>query len=163
MPDLLLTHGYFLFEDPKEMQIMKPYAPLGILYLCSHLREKGFDVDVFDTTFSSQQALFHHLRTETPSVLGIYANLMTRSNAVEIMRVAQEAGWRVIVGGPEPGAYAQEYLESGADFVVFGEGEATLEECKARVVGEDGEYCDSPKAVDIRAIRNALVAVRSRT
>ena len=52
MPELLLTHGYFMFEDPKELQILKPYAPLGILYLCSHLRAKGFDVDVFDTTFS---------------------------------------------------------------------------------------------------------------
>ena len=44
MPDLLLTHGYFLYEDPKELQVMKPYAPLGILYLCSHLRQQGFDV-----------------------------------------------------------------------------------------------------------------------
>ncbi|AEU35256.1 B12-binding domain-containing radical SAM protein [Granulicella mallensis] len=128
MPDLLLTHGYFLFDDPKEIQIMKPYAPLGILYLCSHLRARGFDVDVFDTTFSSKPDLIHHLRTETPTVLGIYANLMTRTNAVEIMAVAREAGWRVVVGGPEPGAYAQEYLESGAEFVVFGEGEATMEE-----------------------------------
>jgi radical SAM superfamily enzyme YgiQ (UPF0313 family) len=128
MPDLLLTHGYFLYEDPKEMQIMKPYAPLGILYLCSHLRQNGFAVDVFDTTFSSRAALFDHLRSETPSVLGIYANLMTRANAVEIMGVARQAGWRVVVGGPEPGAYAQEYLEAGAEFVVFGEGEATMQE-----------------------------------
>jgi radical SAM superfamily enzyme YgiQ (UPF0313 family) len=128
MPDLLLTHGYFLYEDPKEMQIMKPYAPLGILYLCSHLRQQGFDVDVFDTTFSSRESLFRHLQTEKPSTLGIYANLMTRSNVVEIIRVSREAGWRVIVGGPEPGAYAQEFLESGADFVVFGEGELTMQE-----------------------------------
>jgi radical SAM superfamily enzyme YgiQ (UPF0313 family) len=128
MPDLLLTHGYYLYEDPKEMQIMKPYAPLGILYLCSHLRQQGFSVDVFDTTFSSRQSLFHHLQTEKPATLGIYANLMTRSNVVETIRVAREAGWRVIVGGPEPGAYAQEFLESGADFVVFGEGEATMQE-----------------------------------
>ncbi len=70
MAELLLTHGYFLYEDPKELQIMKPYAPLGILYLCSHLRQKGFDVDVFDTTFSSREALFQHLRSEKPSVLG---------------------------------------------------------------------------------------------
>jgi len=131
MPDLLLTHGYFLYEDPKEMQIMKPYAPLGILYLCSHLRRAGFDVEVFDTTFSRREALFQHLRSEPPAVLGIYANLMTRGNAIEIMKVAREAGWRVVVGGPEPGAYAQEYLESGAEFVVFGEGEATLEELLA--------------------------------
>jgi anaerobic magnesium-protoporphyrin IX monomethyl ester cyclase len=128
MAELLLTHGYFLYEDPKELQIMKPYAPLGILYLCSHLRNQGFDVDVFDTTFSSREALFQHLRTEAPSVLGIYANLMTRSNVVEVLKVAKEAGWKTIVGGPEPGAYALEYLQAGADFVVFGEGELTMQE-----------------------------------
>src|ERR1700760_3930483 len=128
MAELLLAHGYFLYEDPKELQIMKPYAPLGILYLCSHLRRKGFDVDVFDTTFSSRQALFQHLRSEKPSVLGIYANLMTRKNVVETLKVAREAGWKTIVGGPEPGAYALEYLQAGADFVVFGEGEVTVEE-----------------------------------
>lgn len=128
MSDLLLTHGYFMFDDPKELQILKPYAPLGILYLCSHLRAKGFNVDVFDTTFTSRDLLFGHLRTEKPGVLGVYANLMTRKNVVDILRVAREAGWKTIVGGPEPGAYALEYLQAGADFVVFGEGELTMEE-----------------------------------
>src|ERR1700748_2238866 len=128
MPDLLLTHQNLSVEDPKERQIMKPYAPLGILYLCSHLRQKGFDVEVFDTTFSSREQLFQHLRTEKPSVLGLYANLMTRTNVIEVLGVAKEAGWTTIVGGPEPGAYALEYLQSGADFVVFGEGEITMEE-----------------------------------
>jgi anaerobic magnesium-protoporphyrin IX monomethyl ester cyclase len=128
MTDLLLTHGYFLYEDPKELQIMKPYAPLGILYLCSHLRQHGFDVEVFDTTFSSKELLYQYLRSEKPSVLGIYANLMTRSNVIEILSVAGEAGWTTIVGGPEPGAYATQYLQSGADFVVFGEGEITMQE-----------------------------------
>jgi anaerobic magnesium-protoporphyrin IX monomethyl ester cyclase len=128
MRDLLLTHGYFLFEDDKERQIMKPYAPLGVLYLCSHLRSRGFDVDVFDTTFSSRQELFSFLRTEKPSVLGVYANLMTRSNVIEILTVAREAGWTTVVGGPEPGAYSQEYLKAGADFVVSGEGEITMGE-----------------------------------
>jgi anaerobic magnesium-protoporphyrin IX monomethyl ester cyclase len=128
MLDLLLTHGYFLFEDPKERQIMKPYAPLGLLYLCSHLRHKGFDVEVFDTTFSSRQELFQRLQTGTPSLLGVYANLMTRSNVIEILSIAREAGWTTVVGGPEPGAYSLEYLQAGADFVVSGEGELTMEE-----------------------------------
>jgi anaerobic magnesium-protoporphyrin IX monomethyl ester cyclase len=131
LAELLLTHGYFLFEDPKELQIMKPYAPLGILYLCSHLRAQGYDVEVFDTTFSSREALFQHLRTETPSAIGIYANLMTRSNVVEILKVAREAGWKTIVGGPEPGAYAFEYLQAGAQYVVFGEGEITMQDLLA--------------------------------
>jgi anaerobic magnesium-protoporphyrin IX monomethyl ester cyclase len=128
MPDLLLTHGYFLYEDPKELKIMKPYVPLGILYICSHLRKKGFDVDVFDSTFSTPRDLTRHLQTETPSVLGIYANLMTRKRVVEIVRTAREAGWKTIVGGPEPGAYVREYLDAGADVVVVGEGELTVEE-----------------------------------
>jgi radical SAM superfamily enzyme YgiQ (UPF0313 family) len=128
MPDLLLTHGYFLSEDPKELQIRKPYVPLGILYICSHLRSKGFAVDVFDSTFSTKPDLIRHLQTEKPSVLGIYANLITRKNVVEILRVARDAGWRTIVGGPEPGAYVREYLEAGAEVVVLGEGEVTMEE-----------------------------------
>lgn len=126
--DLLLTHGYFLYEDPKELQIMKPYVPLGILYISSHLRAKGFRVEMFDTTFSSRQELFSMLRSRQPAILGVYANLMTRPNVIEILRVAQEAGWKTVVGGPEPGAYPEEYLSAGADVIVFGEGELTMEE-----------------------------------
>jgi hypothetical protein len=37
MNDILLTHGYFLAEDEKEQQIMKPYPPLGLLYLSAYL------------------------------------------------------------------------------------------------------------------------------
>jgi radical SAM superfamily enzyme YgiQ (UPF0313 family) len=126
--DLLLTHGYFLREDPKELQIMKPYVPLGILYLCSHLRQKGFKVEVFDSTFSTYQDLLFTLEHTPPAVLGIYANLMTRPNVVKILKAAKAAGWRTVVGGPEPGSYICEYLQAGADVVVIGEGELTLEE-----------------------------------
>jgi anaerobic magnesium-protoporphyrin IX monomethyl ester cyclase len=126
--DILLTHGYFLYEDPKELQIMKPYPPLGILYICSHLRKKGLDAEVFDSTFSSRQQLWNVLKQGPASILGIYANLMTRSNVVEILGAAKELGWQTVVGGPEPGAYVEEYLAAGADVVVIGEGELTLEE-----------------------------------
>lgn len=107
---------------------MKPYPPLGILYICSHLRNKGINAEVFDSTFSSRQQLWDVLKLGPPSILGIYANLMTRPNVVEILGVAKELGWRTVVGGPEPGAYVDEYLAAGADVVVVGEGELTLEE-----------------------------------
>ena len=80
--DLLLTHGYFLADDPKEAQIMKPYAPLGILYLSSYLRAKGFGVEIYDSTFGSREELFRVLETEKPATLGVYVNLMTRVNAL---------------------------------------------------------------------------------
>ena len=126
--DLLLTHGYFLFEDEKELQIMKPYAPLGILYLCSHLRARGFGVEVYDSTFQSREDLYAQLESQPPSVMGVYSTLMTRRNVVQILQHAKAAGWKTIVGGPEAGPYAQEYLQNGADAVVIGEGEYTLEE-----------------------------------
>ena len=107
---------------------MKPYAPLGILYLASHLQARNFNVEVFDTTFSSWSELQNLLSQEHPAVLGVYANLMTRESVVRILRAAREAGWKTVVGGPEPGAYAEEYLAAGADVVVIGEGEVTLEE-----------------------------------
>jgi len=107
---------------------MKPYPPLGILYICSHLRKQGLHAEVFDSTFSSRQALWDLLRQGPPSLLGVYANLMTRSNVVEILGVAKQSGWRTIVGGPEPGAYVREYIAAGADVVVIGEGEITLQE-----------------------------------
>jgi anaerobic magnesium-protoporphyrin IX monomethyl ester cyclase len=124
---LLLTHAYFLSEDPKERQIMKPYVPLGILYLSSHLRGKGFDVDIYDSTFGSREDLFAILDAGPPAVIGIYGNLMTRRNVLEISARARAAGWAVILGGPEPANYADEYFAAGADLIVGGEGEYALE------------------------------------
>lgn len=124
---LLLTHGYFIGEDAKEQAIMKPYAPLGILYLSSHLRVKGFDVDVYDSTFGSKAELFSRLESEPPGAIGISVNLMTRVNALEIIGRARASGWKVILGGPEPLNYAAEYLDAGADLIVSGEGELPLE------------------------------------
>ena len=51
---LLLTHGFFLGEDPKEQQILRPYPPLGILYISAYLRSRGFDVDVYDSTWGTR-------------------------------------------------------------------------------------------------------------
>jgi radical SAM superfamily enzyme YgiQ (UPF0313 family) len=125
--DLLLTHGYFLHEDPKEAAIMKPYAPLGLLYLSSYLRGRGFDVEVYDSTFGSREALFKILESEPPATLGIYANLMTRGNALAILECARSCGWKVVMGGPEPSNYADRYLAAGATAVVSGEGELATE------------------------------------
>jgi anaerobic magnesium-protoporphyrin IX monomethyl ester cyclase len=123
---LLLTHGYFLADDPKELAIMKPYAPLGLLYLSSHLRSRGFDVEIYDSTFGSRQELFDLIERERPQVVGIYGNLMTRANVLAIAQAARANGCRVVLGGPEPANYPDEYLNV-ADAIVSGEGEVSLE------------------------------------
>jgi len=126
--DILLTHAYFLFEDAAERRIMRPYPPLGLLYVSSHLRSRGFDVAVLDSTFRSRAEFEAELVRLKPPIVGIYATLMTRQNAIEIISMAKRTGARVIMGGPEPVNYAEEYLDCGADVIVAGEGERTLEE-----------------------------------
>src|ERR1700739_1500409 len=160
--DLLLTHGYFLYEDPKENTIMKTYSPLGILYICAHLRGKGMQVEVFDSTFSSRQELFDVIRKGPPSVLGIYANLMTRSNVIEMLRCAKHAGWRTIVGGPEPAAYIDQYLDEGADFVVIGEGEITLEELLPVLHGSSHQSLEEIAGIAFRSASGNIIQTRSR-
>jgi len=126
MTDLLLTHGYFLSEDEKEQQIMKPYPPLGLLYLSAFLKSHGCDVDVYDSTFGSRRELLLRLDAPSPAVVGIYTNLMTRRSVIDIMRVARKCGWTIVLGGPEAANYPDEYLGAGADVIVVGEGEATM-------------------------------------
>jgi len=130
--DVLLTHGYYLYEDPHELAVMKPYPPLGLLYISSHLKAKGFSVELFDTTFARPADLDAYLRRERPPVVGIYSNLMTRSAVLRTMRVAREVGSTVVLGGPDPANYLDEYLSRDADVIVIGEGELTLQEILER-------------------------------
>ncbi|MDZ4720934.1 MAG: radical SAM protein [Roseiflexaceae bacterium] len=133
MIDILLTHGYHLYEDPHELQVMRPYPPLGILSLSAYLKTRGVAVGMFDTTFRSRQEFAEFVATERPPIVGIYANLMTRVNVLAAIQICKAAGALVIMGGPEPANYAEEYLQRGADVIVVGEGELTLEELVAEL------------------------------
>ena len=124
---ILLTHGYFLNDDPKEKIIMKPYAPLGILYIAAYLERKGFSNQVFDTTFSSMQKLEKYILDFSPDAIAIYVNLMTKINVLKIIKLIKTrlSNCKIILGGPEIRYNAKEFLEFGADFLVIGEGEET--------------------------------------
>jgi len=126
--DTLLTHGYFLHEDEHEKKIMKPYPPLGLLYISAYLKSRGFGVEVFDTTFSTKAEFLRYLQRVQPPIVGIYCNLMTKFNVLEMIAACKRLGAYVVLGGPEPPHYAEEYLAHGADVVVVGEGELALEE-----------------------------------
>jgi anaerobic magnesium-protoporphyrin IX monomethyl ester cyclase len=127
VPPVLLCHSYFLAEDEKEQSVMKPYAPLGLLYLSAYLKRDGIDVEVFDTTFSDRAALTARLNRDV-GVIGVYTNLMMRTTVLWIVAEAKARGWTVVTGGPESANYPDEYLDHGADVVVIGEGEVTMAE-----------------------------------
>lgn len=127
---VLFTHGYFLCNDEKEQQIMRPYVPLGILYLAAYLDENNIANEVFDTTFSTPEALCQHLRVKKPPFLAVYVNLMTKIPVLEIIRfVKNEPELKdtiIILGGPEVKNHAEKFLEYKADYLIIGEGEESL-------------------------------------
>ncbi len=125
--DILLSHGYFIAEDEHEQKIMKPYPTLGLLYISSYLKAKGFAVDLYDSTFEDLLAFKQHVQQTRPGLVGLYCNLMTKQNVLTMIQICKDVGAIVILGGPEPPYYAPDYLEFGADIVVVGEGELTLE------------------------------------
>ncbi|MEP6673919.1 MAG: radical SAM protein [Ferruginibacter sp.] len=127
---ILLTHGYFLEEDPKEQMIMRPYPPLGILYISAYLEQHGYDNEVFDSTFSNLEKLKAYILEQQPPVIGIYTNLMTKLNVLRIIGFVKSIDslqhTKIILGGPEVRNHKEKFLEYGADVIVFGEGEDTM-------------------------------------
>lgn len=129
---IFLTHAYYLYNDNKELAIMKPYVPLGILYISAYLKQHGFDVLVYDSTFQSFEDQKKKLLEACPDVIAIYCNLMTKLNVLPLIKFIKSApelaNAKIVLGGPEPPFYAEEFLNYGAHIIVEGEGEETMKE-----------------------------------
>lgn len=127
-----LTHGYFIHEDEKEAKIMRPYPPLGILYLSAYLSDHQITNNVFDSTFSSFEDLKAHLIIKQPKFLGLYANLVTKLNLLKIVDFVKShdtlKNTVIFAGGPDVTYNYENYLVAGIDYIVIGEGEQTTRE-----------------------------------
>jgi len=125
---ILLTHGYYLSDDPKEQKIMKPYPPLGLLYISGYLWSKNIANDVFDSTFYSKEAQLAFILEKKPQVVAIYTNLMTKIEVVKLIKTLKTIPFgfpKIILGGPDVSYNIDNYLSTGADFLIIGEGEET--------------------------------------
>ena len=83
--DILLTHAYYLYEDPHELAVMKPYPPLGLLYISAHLKARGFDSPYLKAFVVARINPLRFIKGDLPS----YESLLERM------------GQQFQVGGPE--------------------------------------------------------------
>ena len=129
MTDILLGHAYFLKYDIIERRVMKPYPPLGILYLSAFLKRDGFSVEVFDSTFRDFVDFETTVKRVKPRTVGLYANIITRDNVLRLARIAKANGVEfVIAGGPDASEWCESYFANGVDIIGTNEGELTLQE-----------------------------------
>ncbi|PWT99000.1 MAG: radical SAM protein [Bacteroidetes bacterium] len=151
MKKIVFSHSYFLRFDPKQWQLGQPYAPLGTLYAASLMREKGFEVSVFDTMFSmSADEVIPELEKHKPDFFVIYDdgfNYLTkmcltnmREAAFRMSELAKERGCKVIISSSDSTDHYEEYLNHGADFVLLGEAEHTLLELVNQFETAENDY-----------------------
>lgn len=163
---VFLTHGYFIREDAREQRIMKPYPPLGLLYVAAHLRTCGHDVMVYDSTFGDREELLGRIASEQPGCIAIYVNLMTRANVVALMasiRALKGLGHvPIVLGGPETRSHAANFLAHGATVCVVGEGERTAEEVMAVFSGHDHGRLHEVNGIAYRDADGATVFTAER-
>lgn len=135
---LVLTHAYYLFEDAKEQSIMRPYAPLGLLYISAYLNNNSISNHLYDSTFYSQKEQLNFIKEKQPKAIAIYTNLMTKINVIKLIKILKndkQYGFpKIILGGPDITYNCENYLKTGADFLIIGEGEETTLELYSAII-----------------------------
>ncbi len=149
--NILFTHSYFLRFDPKQWALGQPYPPLGTLHAASLMRQKGYEVSLFDTMFATTaDEIVPQLNKFDPQIFVIYDdgfNYLTkmcltnmREAAFDMCKLAKAKGCKVIVCSSDATDRYADYLQEGADFVIIGEGEQTLLELVAAINSNVADY-----------------------
>jgi anaerobic magnesium-protoporphyrin IX monomethyl ester cyclase len=150
MGEILLSHCNHIYYDAKQVRKMQPYPPLQALIAAASLRERGFDVALFDSTFEAPEEGFRRaLATHRPRLVVLSEDnfnfltkmclLRNRELAFFMCRAARAAGVPVAVNSSDATDHVLEYLAGGADCVILGELEASLAELADTVLRGSGD------------------------
>src|SRR5215207_1584023 len=121
MTKVLLGQSYYLRFDPKEWEGMRPYPPLGTLYAASYLRDRGYDVALFDAMLAESEHEWEAaLDREKPDYAVIYEDgfnylskmclTRMREAAFTMSAAAKSRGCKVLVSGSDATDHKQEYF-----------------------------------------------------
>ncbi len=143
---ILFGQSYYLRFDPKLWQAMQPYAPLGTLYAAGTLRQRGYQVAVFDAMLADSEsewdaALQHHrpayavLFEDNFNYLSKMCLSRMREAAFRMIASARKLGATVLICGSDATDHPAQYVAEGAHAVIHGEGEETLGELMDRLSG----------------------------
>ena len=137
MIDILLAHSYFLKYDAKQLQKMRPYAPLATLYAASALRARGYSVALFDAMLADGEDEFARaLDQHRPRVVALYEDSFNflskmclsrmRAAACHMSELARARGATVLAAGPDVSDHPELYFPHGVQIALVGEADHTL-------------------------------------
>jgi len=149
------------------VEVAGRWLPLNLLYVATAARRAGVEPVLYDamSLFTGWDEIRAELQRVRPQFVASTAITATINDCVELGRLVKEElpGATYILGGVHPTYMWRELLEPGSpiDFVVRGEGEATIEELLRLLAGGEGEL----PAIAGLAYRDAAgeaVATRAR-
>jgi radical SAM superfamily enzyme YgiQ (UPF0313 family) len=110
----------------KEQARWQTIIPLGITYLGTILKNKGYDVTLIDHSFTEFNDLIRIVKDINPDYVGLSAMSAYFEEAKKIGLELKE--FKIILGGPHASIMSEEDLEKEdwIDFLVRGEGESLL-------------------------------------
>jgi anaerobic magnesium-protoporphyrin IX monomethyl ester cyclase len=147
MVDVLLAHSFFLRNDARQLEKMKPYAPLGTLYAASHLRQSGHEVALFDAMLSEGVEDFQEILNRTkPRIVAFhedqfhFLNKMclghSRQALCSMSELSRQQGATVIASGSDLSDHPEVYFRRGVEYVLAGESDHTLVELVGALTGK---------------------------
>lgn len=173
MTDILFGQSYYLRFDPKLWDAMQPYPPLGTLYAAALMRERGYQVALFDAMLAESTdewivALEKHqpryavLFEDNFNYLSKMSLLRMREAAFAMIDAAKAHNCTVIVAGADMTDHPEAYLDRGADVVISGEGEDTLADLIDHLSQSDSENLGQIAGIAYRAADGGIIRTAPR-
>lgn len=122
-----------LVRPPYDLKSISPNFPIGLAYLASSLRRNGHEPRILDLPLEDQPyaRLKEILKADYYPLVGISSLTVQYPGAKRVVQVigTESPRSQVVLGGPHPSVLPEQTLkETGADYVIRGEGETALVE-----------------------------------
>lgn len=136
---VLFSNTYFYRFDRKQWKMQKPYPPYGTILAAAVVRDIGFDVNLFDASLStSPEEIKAHIDSFQPNYLIIFEDnfnylskmclTVMREACFKLIQLGKQSGCKVLVNSADATDHFEKYLQAGADIVMLGEAEQTVQE-----------------------------------
>lgn len=137
-----MGNDILLLNTPKTFAAL---PPLGIMYICSYVREK-FKTELVDAAVLnySKEQIRSLIEKEKPAILGIAMFTPTYAQAMEVLEIAKSIDPSIVtvVGGPHPTVVPDTVQKTCIDYIIRGEGEHATHELADFVLNGKGNPKD---------------------
>lgn len=120
---------------------------LGIEYLKSALVKEGYEVEIIDAWLNDLEVedVYSKIINQKDKLLfvGISSYMSNTSPTIKLISMLKkyDENLKIVCGGFGPTFYPEEYLKSGSDYIIRGEGERPI--CKlANLIGDGDAVCN---------------------